>query len=252
MVLDEVQSFNHLRIAGSKGQAPTGHVKRLWESVKFDADVLCTRSFKETRIFIAVKAERSVCKVADDADVVFFSKSNRLLPKLARRNGTGRIIRIVEIDELGFFCNIFRNIVIIRQEVVFSLQRHRFKLDLTERNAWKVVRIAWIGQNNRVARIHQSPRQFDQPDFGTSENADFFFAVEFDAVFLLIKRCTGFLESRLAAKLRVLVVDWSFRRFFQAFDDVVERRLVRIALAEIDNVVSFGNFFVNLGNMRCK
>ena len=29
VVLDEVQSFNHLLIAGSKGQTPTGHVKRL-------------------------------------------------------------------------------------------------------------------------------------------------------------------------------------------------------------------------------
>ncbi|MNC24786.1 hypothetical protein D3C75_728510 [compost metagenome] len=60
----------------------------------------------------------------DDYDIIFFGPVYNGAEKFRRCACAGRVVRIVQIEQLRLAGDVFRNGVQVRQEVVFLLEFH--------------------------------------------------------------------------------------------------------------------------------
>ena len=73
-----------------------------------------------------VKTDGSVREIMNDTNAVLLRKTDRLLEKRLCRHSAGRIIRIIEIQQLRLAPHLFRNYAVIREKPSFFRQRHHF------------------------------------------------------------------------------------------------------------------------------
>ncbi len=68
-----------------------------------------------------VKADGSVREIMNDTNAVLLRKTDRLLEKRLCRHSAGRIIRIIEIQQLRLAPHLFRNYTVIRRNPLSSV-----------------------------------------------------------------------------------------------------------------------------------
>ena len=180
--------------------------------------------------------------------MVLLGPSNQLGVEFRRGHRPGRVVGVVQVEELGPLGNVFRDGIQVRQEVILRQQGHRFKLDLAQGGAGKVVRITRVRQEVGVAGVHQCPGQLHQTNLRAAEDGDLRLRVEVGPVLLLVEVGGRLLEGGQAPKEGVLMGLGIGHPLLGTLHDVVRGRFVGVPLAEVDDVNPFSDFLVNLGD----
>ncbi|MNJ60800.1 hypothetical protein D3C77_565590 [compost metagenome] len=87
--------------------------------MKFHAYILCSRYGEEAERRDSVISERSIGCVMYYNDVVFGRPFHYFCKKINCRAGPGRIVWIIQIQQLSSVRNAFRNRIQVRQKFIF-------------------------------------------------------------------------------------------------------------------------------------
>src|SRR6185437_3038277 len=201
-----------------------------------DADVFRTRRLQEARREVAVVAELRVGVVVDDDEVVRAGELDRALEVAVPHDRTGRVVRVVEEEQVRPPKHVRRDRVEIGQEPVLRPERQVMDVCAGEDRARRVGRIPRIRRKADVARVEQRQRHVPDRFLAAERRDDLRAWVELDAEPGLVEVGRRLTELVRAVVGRVLVRYGVAGTGSKRLDHRLRCRQVGVANAEADHV----------------
>ena len=186
----------------------------------------------------------AVGEIARDDHVVLLRERDHAFVEAGRRQRGGRIVRVVDPHDLRAPRDVGRDRVQVDEEAVLAAQRKEVGLAAREPGQRRVHGIARVGAEHDVARVDEREREVRDRLLRSDHADDLFLRVERQVEARLHERGGGLAEVFHADVRRVAVGRRIARRFGQRGDDVRRRRQIRIADAEVDEVLTLLAFLV--------
>ncbi len=229
---------DHPGIAADEAEPPAGHVVRLRGREDLDADVARARHLEERWRLIAVEREIGVREVVDDHQTVLAGEVDDLHEEVAVHAHRRRVVREGEDQELGFRPRQPRGLLQPPEEVPVGCERDRPEIAVGDDDRVGVDRIGRVRHERAVARLQHRQRQMGHAFLGADGGDHFGVRVELDLVAVAIPLRHRDPQPRDAARGGVAVILRILRCLDELVDDVLGRGHVRIAHAQIDDVLA--------------
>ena len=227
-----------LRVAAHEAQPPARHVVRLRGREDLDADVLGARHLQERGRPVAVEREVGVREVVHDHQPVLARELHHLDEEVALDAHGGRVVREREDEQLGLRPGELRRLLQPPEEVSIGGQRNRSQVAVRDDDRVRVDRIGRVRDEGAVAGLQHRQRQVRHAFLGADGGDDLGVRVQLDVVAVAVPLRHRHPQPRDAAGGRVAVVLRILGGLDELVDDVLGRRHVRIAHAEVDHVLA--------------
>ena len=220
--------------------------------IEFDPYVHCAFCSQERGRFVAVVDHLAVGVVVHRDDVVLLTERCDLLKESQIRNSRGRVVRVVEEEELCLLKDICRDGVQVRQEVVFSLQGQWVRLSARKLGPYLIDRIAGVGIEHNISGVDKSERDMCHSFLGPDQGKDLGVRVELNTLILLAP-----VSRRLPELIKPVVGRITVRprvpdSLAHSLHNMRMGGQVRVSYPKVDHVdslsLSFGFCFID----RCK
>src|SRR5437588_10986545 len=149
--------------------------------MKFDGAVTSTVGLKRARRTISVVGDLGVGVVVREDDAVLEAERDGFLEEIQVGNRGGRVVRIVEPEQLGSARYFVGNRAQVRSEAVLFSEFEKVWLTAVEQASRGVDRVARVGNQNHVARIDNRSREVSDPFLRSDQRADLGLWIEVDA-----------------------------------------------------------------------
>ena len=153
----------------------------------------------------------------------------------------GRIAGEVEHQHLGLGPGILDRLLQLLEEIHVRRQPHMTHVGPGDDEAVGMDRIGRIGHQHGVARAHGGERQMGQALLGTDGQDGLALGVQMHVEAIAIPVADGAAQTRNAARHRIAMRIRTLRGLDELVDDVLGRALVRVAHAEVDDVLAPGS-----------
>ena len=121
--------------------------------MELDGDLARTRDLEDARRHVAVERDLAVGIVVRDHDSMAAAKLDRTGEVVARRDGGGRVVGIVEVDELRAAHHVGGQVRQLQQEPRLGNQRIAVRLPAREHRPAFVHGVPGLGHDRDVARV---------------------------------------------------------------------------------------------------
>ena len=233
-------ALHHVGVAAHEAQPPARHVVRLRGREDLHADVLGARHLEERGRAVAIEREVGVGEVVHDHEPVLAREVDDLDEEVAVHAHRGGVVRERQDQQLGLRPRQPRRLLQATEEVAVRRQRHRPQVTVGDHHRVGVDRIGRVRHQRAVARLQHRQRQVRHAFLGADGGDDLRIRVELDRVAIPVPLGHGHPQAIDPARGRVAVVLGVLGRLDELVDDVLGRRHVRVAHAEIDDVLAPG------------
>ena len=96
--------------------------------MEFDRDLARARDLEDARRDVPVEGDLAVRVVVSDQDVVALAELDRALEVIARGDRRGRVVGVIEVDELGAPHDVLGNLLHLEQELRARGERVQVRL----------------------------------------------------------------------------------------------------------------------------
>ena len=231
---------DQLLVADRKADPPAGHRIGLGQGRELDRDILGARHLQDGRRRIAVIIKLGISEVAQHPDLVLLRPGDEpfvegQVHRLGRRVG-----RIIDHQDRRARHGEGHGAVERAEIILVRRRRHRPDGGSGDDEAEHVDRVAGVGRQHHVARRGDRGGEAGKPLLRPHGHDDFGFRVDIDAKAAAIIIGLGLAEARNPLGLGIAMGVRLARDFDQLGDDMIGRRQVGIAHAQVDNVLSRG------------
>jgi hypothetical protein len=204
--------------------------------VVFDGYVARSLVLQDTWRPVAVKGDLGVGVVAHQQQVVLAAELDRVLPVFVRRDAAGRVVGIIQVQDLGAPELIRRHFGPIEQEPLLPAQRDLSDVSAQHVCAAEVRVVPWIWHDRHVTRIDVEQWQVRDPLLGADEGQDLVKGVDpdiepFPHPFRDLQP-----ELGQAALERITAHSLFGDRLLDRRDRLRRRHLVGIACTQVDDI----------------
>ena len=204
--------------------------------MKLDRDVHRTRDLEDRRGDVAVERDLAVGIVVGEEQIVFPARGDHALEILARRHGGRRVVRIIEIDELGFLQHIRRDLLQLEQKIGPGREVVEIRLGIGENGAALIHGVARHRHDPDIAGIEHRSCEVRDAFFGAEQRMQLFEWIDADPEAPLHVSRGGFTKRGEAQLEGVATHGGILHGAGQRLHGDVGRREVRVPRSHVDHI----------------
>jgi len=187
---------------------------------------------------VAVEHQIGVGEVVDDVDVVLARDLDDVVEEVEFHALRGRVAREIEQQHLRLRPRVADCVRELGEEVDARPDRHVADVGAGDHEAVGMDRVGRVRHQHDVAVVDRRQREVGEALLGTDGDDRLRVRVDRDVVARLVPVADRAPQARDALRHRVAMRVAPLRGLHQLVDDVLRRGLVRIAHAEIDDVLA--------------
>ena len=208
--------------------------------MELDRHVSRSLHLEDARRQVVVERDLAVRVVVCEQYVVAAAHIHRALEVLERRDGRGRVVGVVEVDQPRPGQLVGWELLELDQEVLLRSQRYQLRLGIGQQRSTDVGGVARIGHHAHVARIEHGEPQVEEPFLAADERQQLIRGIEGHAEAPLDVAGCGPPELREPHLERVAAHRGVTHGLAQRLDRDRRRREIGVPRTEIDHVDALG------------
>src|SRR5581483_5856207 len=226
---DDVGTAEHERHTPPREREP------LRQRVQLDGDVACAFRLEDRGRAVAVEGEIGIREVVHEHDLLLTGEIDEPLQVAELRARRGRVVRKRREQDARLR---LRRLPRLPHALHVVQRRHALDGRAGEAGSEEVDGIARARHERGVAGTEQHPQQVDEALLRAECEGRLRLGVELDPVALAVQLANGGAQVRQSAAGRVAMVARDERRLAQLLDGDLRRRHIRIAEAEVDDILA--------------
>ena len=235
--------MDHARVAAHEAETPPCHVVGLRRREDLDADLLGARHLEERGRPITVEREVRVREVVNDHQPVLAREVDDALEEGAVHAHRRRVVREGEDQHLRLRPRQLCRFVEPREEVAVEREGHGAQVAVGDHDGVGVDGIRRVRDEHAVAGLEHGERQVRHAFLGADRGDHFAVGIQLHLVAVAIPRRHRVAEEVAAPGCGVSVILRILGGLYELGDDVLRRRHVGVAHAQIDDVLAAGAGF---------
>ena len=208
--------------------------------MELDPDLPAARELQQRGRPVAAEGDFRVGRVMAEDDAVDAAELDRLLEELVGRGGGGRIVGVVQPEQLGALADVGRNGGEVRQPGVPGRQRQHVGLAVGHDGARRVGRVPRVGGEHHLPRVDEGEGRVADAVLGAQRRQDLPLRVELHSEAVAVPVGDRRPQCGQPEVGRIAVVGGIRRRLLERADDSRRGRQVGVADAEADHVHARG------------
>ena len=235
--LDARQRPNQGRVPQAKAHPPARHVVAFGHGEELHRQILGPRRLQDARHLIAVIHQVGVCQILHHPNAMLPRNGDDLLEEVQIHAFGGGVAGEVQHQRLGAGPGVVDGLGQFVKKIHPLGERHMAHIGVGNHKAVGMHRIAGVGHQHCVPRRQHGQRQVRQPLLGAQGHYRLCLRVQPHPKALPVPVANRPPQTRYPLGLRIAVGVPPLHRLHQFLHDVRGRRLVRVAHAEVNDVL---------------
>ena len=230
------QCVDEIAIADHTADAPARHVVTLRERKKLNGDIPRAGHFHDRRRTVAIKHDVGIGQVMHDINVVLARNRHQTLEKRQINTLRRRIAGKITYQHLRLRITIANGALELVEEINTRHHRHMANIGAGNHRTIDMDGITGIRHQHNIALIERRQCQVGNALLRADGDDRFRIRIKINAIARLVPVTNGASQARNTLGNRITVGVGPLHAFDQLVDNMLRRRLIRVAHRKVDDV----------------
>ena len=236
IALHTAQRIDQIAVADHVTHAPTGHVVAFRHGEKFHRHLFGARHLKDRRRLVIVKHDVGVRQIMHHVNIVLARNRDQPLEKREIDALRRRVAREIHDQHFRLGIAVADGLFQLVEEIDIHLHRHVAYVRARDHRPVNMNRVTRVRHQHHVAALECRQRQMRDAFLGTDGDNGFGIRIKLHVVTRLIPVADRLAQPVDAFRHRIAVRVRALDRLDQLIDDMLRRRAIGIAHAEVDHI----------------